>query len=377
MSDRLFIEIHAVQTMPPSNVNRDDTGSPKTAQFGGVTRARVSSQSWKKAIRDYFSEYGNDRKKELLGVRSLRIANAIAEEIVKLSSSLSMDEAKKMAENVLSDIGLKFKEEKTKDKESKDKTKAKDKDKAEKDKMLDALFFISQRQIEELANACIQNVRDKKELQNLLRNQPSIDIALFGRMVAADATLNNDASCQVAHSISTHAVNTEFDFFTALDDLSPEDNAGAGMLGTIEFNSSTLYRYANIAVHELLHQLHSKEDAIFGMRSFLEAFIKSVPTGKINTFANQSVPDAVMITLRMDRPVTLVGAFEKAVSQKEGYVKGSIQRLEKEYTRVMKYAEAPVFTSTLGMETMEGGKFERENLNAMLDEFEKVLGELI
>ena len=54
MANSLFIDVHILQTVPPSNINRDDTGSPKSARFGGVKRARVSSQAWKKATRDLF-----------------------------------------------------------------------------------------------------------------------------------------------------------------------------------------------------------------------------------------------------------------------------------------------------------------------------------
>ena len=78
MENRLFVDIHAIQSLPPSNVNRDDTGSPKTAIYGGVRRSRVSSQSWKRAIRQYFNNesadsYGNslssgDSKKSVYSV---------------------------------------------------------------------------------------------------------------------------------------------------------------------------------------------------------------------------------------------------------------------------------------------------------------------
>ena len=91
-------------------------------------------------------------------------------------------------------------------------------------------------------------------------------------MVADDPSLNEDASSQVAHAISTHGVQTEFDFYTAVDDLAPEDNAGAGMLGTIEFNTSTLYRYANVAVHELTRQLGNEQTVINTLKLFVEAF---------------------------------------------------------------------------------------------------------
>ena len=146
-------------------------------------------------------------------------------------------------------------------------------------------------------------------------------------MVADDPTHNTDACCQVAHAISTHRTETEFDFFTAIDDCSPGDNAGAGMIGTVEFNSSTLYRYATIAVHDLKVQLGNKDVAADAVKEIAEAFIRSMPTGKQNTFANRTLPDFVLVTIRPDQPVNLVGAFENAVKGSSGYVEQSIERL--------------------------------------------------
>lgn len=146
-------------------------------------------------------------------------------------------------------------------------------------------------------------------------------------MVADDPTLNIDACCQVAHAISTHKTETEFDFFTAIDDCSPSDNAGAGMMGTVEFNSSTLYRYATIAVHDLEELLGNKEAAADAVQEFAKAFITSMPTGKQNTFANRTLPDYVLVTIRQDQPVNLAGAFENAVRGNNGYVELSIERI--------------------------------------------------
>lgn len=114
----------------------------------------------------------------------------------------------------------------------------------------------------------------------------------------------------MAHSISTHTVQNEFDYFTAVDDCAPEDNAGAGHLGTVEYNSATLYRYATVNVLELVRTLGA-EQAAQTVRAFGEAFIRSMPTGKQNSFANRTLPDAVYVTLRQDQPVNLCGAFEK------------------------------------------------------------------
>ncbi|MFR8717011.1 MAG: type I-E CRISPR-associated protein Cas7/Cse4/CasC [Faecalibacterium prausnitzii] len=150
-----------------------------------------------------------------------------------------------------------------------------------------------------------------------------MDMALFGRMVADDPSLKYNAAAQVAHSISTHAVKNEYDYFTAVDDCQT-DSTGAGHLGTVEYNSSTLYRYATVNVLELAEQLGA-EQAAETVRAFGEAFLFSMPTGRQNSFANRTLPDAVYVTLREDQPVNLCGAFERAVSRGEqgGYAEAS------------------------------------------------------
>ncbi len=53
---RLYVDVHVLQTVPPSNLNRDDAGAPKQAVYGGARRARVSSQAWKRATRKSFGQ---------------------------------------------------------------------------------------------------------------------------------------------------------------------------------------------------------------------------------------------------------------------------------------------------------------------------------
>lgn len=349
-----FLDVHAIQTLPPSNINRDDTGSPKTAQYGGVRRSRVSSQSWKKAMRDYFRDNSDKRN---LGIRSLNIVEYIADKIINIDNSYSIDEALEMADKTLNKAGIKT-----------------------KDKKARALFFLGEKQANDLAEAATNGIEDKKELQEILKSNPDIDIALFGRMVADDPSLNEDASSQVAHSISTHAVQTEFDFFTAVDDLAPEDNAGAGMLGTIEFNSSTLYRYANVAIHELLRQLDDKEATIDSLKLFIEAFALSLPTGKITSFANQTIPQLILVSVRGDRPVNLVSAFEKPVDSSEGYVERSIDKLLEEYNKTKKFVKDPEFTLSLSFDEISSEDESistSKDLTSLLNEFDSNLRQLL
>ena len=345
---RIYVDVNAIQTLPPSNINRDDTGSPKTAQYGGVIRARVSSQSWKKAMRDYFY---NNSEFENIGVRTLEIVKYLAEEIKRLKPSLTDEDALKLANETFKAAGIGTKDNKAK-----------------------ALFFLGKSQRDSLAKAAIDGEKDKKKLQDILSSNPAIDIALFGRMVADDQNLNEDASAQVAHAISTHQVSNEYDFFTAVDDISKEESQGAGMLGTVEYNSSTLYRYANVAAHELLNQLGSVEDTVGAIRLFVEAFAKSLPTGKVNTFANQTLPQAILVTIRDDRPVNLVSAFEEPVRSNDGYVEKSITKLLKEEEKVLKFVNKPLHTYYLTLADM-GEKIEGEydTFEELLNEFSKDL----
>lgn len=352
-NERLFLDIHVIQTLPPANINRDDTGSPKTCQYGGVTRARVSSQSWKRAVRKYFLENG---ERANVGARTVELGRYVAEKIVEMNGN-DYEDAFSLAVNVL-EKAIKNKKEKI---DAEGKTKA--------------LFFISDAQARALAQLAIDGETDEKKLNAALHDNPSIDIALFGRMVASDPTLNEDASSQVAHAISTHKVETEFDFFTAVDDLSPEDQSGATMLGTIEFNSSTLYRYANVNLHEFLQQLNSVEKTVAATTLFVEAFIKSLPTGKINTFANQSLPQAVVVTLRADRPVNLVTAFEKPIHAQDGYVDVSVERLYKEFLKTNKMVDAPLFTACfrLDEQALESIGKEEESLSNLMEDLRNEL----
>ena len=347
MKKRLYVDFHVLQTVPPSCINRDDTGSPKTAIYGGVTRARVSSQAWKHAMRQAFVEESL-LDEEDVGKRTKKVTELVEKEIAALAPE---KDAAKLAKKTLDNAGIKNDEKGTK-----------------------ALFFISQAQIKALAQLAVEECADKKEYKKALSTAPSADIALFGRMVADDPSLKFDAAAQVAHSISTHAVQNEYDYFTAVDDCQVEDNAGAGHLGTVEYNSATLYRYATVNVMELERPLGAKKAAEV-VRSFGEAFIRSMPTGKQNTFANRTLPDAVYVTIREDQPVNLCGAFERAVRQStEGYAEPSKSALQAYAQQLYQsFAEAPAesFTVGTGLEALAPA----QPLNTMLDALEEAVKE--
>ncbi|SES04423.1 CRISPR system Cascade subunit CasC [Propionibacterium cyclohexanicum] len=312
-----YLDIHVLQSVPPSNVNRDDTGAPKTALYGGIRRARVSSQAWKKAVRKSFKDTLPAQQR---GSRTLRVVELIMERLAEAHPEIPENERRERALAVVS--ALKLKAEKPRAREGSDK------DPIEQTQYL---VFYSRQQIARLAELAATST-DKvspREAKKAANSDHGIEVALFGRMVADSKDLNVDSAVQVAHAISTHAVETESDYFTAVDDYKlPEDDAGAGMIGNIEFNSSTLYRFATVDLSELEHNLGDKQLTAQAAAAFARGFIMSMPTGKQNTFANNTFPDAVAVQLRAGRSASFVGAFEEPVTADgTGFVRGSCEAL--------------------------------------------------
>ncbi|NUP39664.1 MAG: type I-E CRISPR-associated protein Cas7/Cse4/CasC [Streptomyces sp.] len=326
--NRFFLDVHALQTVPPSNLNRDDTGAPKTAVYGGVPRARVSSQAWKRATRTYFDDERLLDPSEL-GVRTKKIVEVIAKRITALEPSLSGETAVLLADEVVKATGLKTEVPKRKA------DAAKDSDTAPPPEAK-YLVFLSARQLDGLARLAIDGAADitaflkdktnKDTAKEIADSRHSVDIALFGRMVADAADYNVDAAVQVAHAISVHRVDNESDYYTAVDDENTEEETGAGMIGTIDFNSATLYRYAALGIHQLAKNLgqglRDDEPATEPVRRAVEAFVHSfaasLPTGKINTFGHHTLPDALVVKLRTTRPISFVAAFEEPVRGDQG-----------------------------------------------------------
>jgi len=374
MKGKLFVDVHVLQTVPPSCMNRDDVGTPKTAVYGGVQRARVSSQSWKHAMRVMFKELLDPSE---LSLRTRFVLELVAGDMVKQEPELSLEEAKSKAIKYLQMVEIlptpETKEDKAK-KNSKGKKadpEATEQEVAEQEVKTNvsetaaaveqkALFFLSVGQIYSLASAILtaeqqkkttedtitsnnlkedeatklrkaDEVEAKKQVKAALQSNNGIEIELFGRMVASDKDLTVDACAQVAHAISTHAVENEQDFLAAVDDMADtlSDHGGSGFIGDTEFNSSTLYRYATVAVHDLDAKLGNVDATARAVKDFVTAFISSLPTGKINSYANNNVPNAVYVTFRTDRPANFCGAFEKAiVGGASGYVQPSAEALE-------------------------------------------------
>jgi CRISPR system Cascade subunit CasC len=342
MTSRTILDLHVLHTVPPANLNRDDTGTPKTAIYGGVRRARVSSQAWKRATRTAFHEMLDPAD---LGVRTRRVTELLAPRIQRRNDSIDQSQAWALAaETIQAATGAKIEVPKRRAKASPTS------EEPEQPPESRYLMFLSASQLDGLADLAVEghdNINtffkdkdNKNRARQIANTRHSVDIALFGRMVADDPEINVDAAAQVAHAISVHQVENESDYYTAVDDHKEreDDDLGAGMLGTVEFNSATLYRYAALDV-DLLHRNLGKglrddepltEPVRRAVEAFVRGFITSLPTGKINTFGNHTLPDAVVIKMRSSRPISFVSAFEDPCTPQEdtgGYLHQACRRL--------------------------------------------------
>ena len=321
-----LISVHMLQNHAPSNLNRDENGDPKDAMFGSVRRARISSQAIKRAIRqsDTFKDYFTGL--DVLAVRS-KLRTHIDEYLKKSGKkdALSEDQYKRLLEEAAK-IGNAGKAEKIDAAQGETSPKGQ-------------LMFLTSREIATVTDKLIEWVQNpvstgietapdtaekgkkgKKDAKteaagpNLGTYTPhSVDIAMFGRMTTSSPFMDVEASVQVAHAISTHRVEQDFDFFTAVDDLKTE--AGAGLLGETAFNSATYYKYINIHWDSLLKNLGDDSAlALATVKALIHAAIVSNPSGKQNTFAAHNPPDWVLIEIRESNiPLSYANAFVKPV----------------------------------------------------------------
>lgn len=327
------IELHIIQNFAPSNLNRDDTNNPKDCTFGGVRRARISSQAFKRAIRRepiFAASTGVPpavRTRLLVTERfqpELEQAGASPEDAQLVAVALAQAIGNKVeGENLHTSVLLYLSDQEVKD-----------------------LVARTLDQWEDIYAGLVQEKPDTKLLDKLVKDYVKAirgrasapDIAMFGRMLAEHPDFNIDAACQVAHAISTHQVSMEMDFFTAVDDLQQDGETGSAHMGMTGFNSATFYRYARIDWDQLVENLSGNvEMARRTVAGFLRAAVRAIPTGKQNSFAAQNPPSYVMTVVRADgMSWSLANAFEKPVypGYHHGLIGESVCRLDEYWARL-------------------------------------------
>ncbi len=322
------LELHVVQNFGPSCLNRDDTGTPKDCEFGGYRRGRISSQCIKRAVRRYVADNGLvDR--EALAVRTRRMVGECVKNLVVRGRD--KEEAEKVVANA---VRVVF---------------GKDASVGE-DGLTQYLVFIGTAKLDELADLCDANwdalekgakvdVEVKKALDDVLVSDKAVDLGLFGRMLADLPKRNTDAACQVAHGISTNRIEVDFDFYTAVDDLNPDDTVGAGMMGTVEFDSPCYYRYATLDIDQLMENLDGDEELTKqATEAFMKGFTYAIPSGKQNTFAAHNPPSMVLAVLKTGMLWNLANAFVKPICPRgdTSLIEGSVKALGEYWDSLVK-----------------------------------------
>jgi CRISPR system Cascade subunit CasC len=292
----LRIEYHVLQSFPVTCLNRDDVGAPKSAIVGGVPRARVSSQCWKRQVRLAMQDFGIK-----LGTRTKKAAELFSK--VLEASGASADQADTCGKKLASLLAE------------------------------DTLLFISDSEALAFANYAANLDYDEskfkdKEIAKIAKKAinpavDALDIALFGRMVAKAADMNVEAAASFSHAISTHKVTNEVEFFTALDDL--QDEPGSAHMGTLEFNSATYYRYISLDIGQLA-QTMSEEDLKKAIEAFTHALFVAVPSARQTTQSGASPWEFARVMVRKGQRLQV--PFETPVKPKEGgYIAPSIEFL--------------------------------------------------
>lgn len=327
----MLYEIHMLKNYPPTNLNRDDTGAPKTCLFGGVMRGRVSSQCLKRSWRtspSFRAEIGDEN----LGIRTRKLPVLVAEKLIAMGVSQEFVDA---IQPRLTGIGNK------EGKETKD-----------GNATAQVIFYAKEditavaETVKELLDKC-KSVKDvqklkAKDIQAAVSGADvrpvTLDIALFGRMVTSDAFRDVEASMQVAHAISTNKVSVESDYFTAMDDMlsgSSMDELGAAMIGDVDFNASCYYVYASIDTDALAENFKYADNADEIVRKAIPALLRAMaftdPSGKQNSFAGHVLPSVVMVECKEKKiPTSMVNAFVEPVGKGGDLVKRSAEKLADE-----------------------------------------------
>lgn len=322
-----FIQLHVLTNYPPSNLNRDDTGRPKSALVGNTSRLRVSSQSQKRAWRT--SDVFQAALAGKLGTRTKQLGHQVFAKFV--AAGISEKNAREWARLIAGVFG-KLKAEK----------KEKGEDKAEasnnSDLEIEQLAHLSPEElaaVDTLVTACSERKTKPEDHELKLLRQPetAVDIAMFGRMLASAPDFNMEAAIQVAHAITVHQAAVEDDYFSAIDDLET-NHRGAAHIGERAYGAGLFYLYICINKALLIENLGGNTElANQALAAFLEVVAKVSPTGMQNSHASRAYASYLLAEKGDQQPRSLAEAFLKPVQPDldESMLEKAVAALEKRY----------------------------------------------
>ncbi len=330
-----FIQLHLLTAYPPSNLNRDDLGSPKTAKMGGYDRLRVSSQSLKRTWRT--SDFFTQALEGHIGTRTKGMGTKIYDRLN--NKGVKHKDALEWTKSIAGVFG-KLKALSKKEKEALKKMPEDERKKKELSEVeIEQLSFFDTEE-EKSIFALAERVAERNEKPNteeldlLRKKMTAVDIAMFGRMLASEPAYNIEAACQVAHAISVHPVVIEDDYFTAVDDLnSGQEDLGAAHIGETRFAAGLFYSYICINRELLIQNLDDNEELTNkAVRALIEAAVKVAPEGKQNSFASRAYASYVLAEKGDQQPRSLAVAYLKPINHRENndFINDSIGVLVKQ-----------------------------------------------
>lgn len=367
------IEFHILQSFPVSCLNRDDMGSPKSAIIGGVPRARVSSQCWKRAVRMKMHEMGVHtafRTKKMKMICDKFTAQGVPFDLARectlnIISALLKNEEKKTGKAPTADVEAQNVQNAEIPNEGNDEMKG------------DTLLFISDSEVSGLIEAFRKNNFKHLDAKTILSTcqtffnpaHDGLDIALFGRMLANATDMNVEAAASFAHAISTHRVDPEIDFFTAVDDDDQAKNKqGSAHLGSLEFNSATYYRYISLDLGQLAKNLKT-DDIVPAVEAFTHALFLAVPAARQTTMSAANPWNYAIVTVRKGQRMQLPFNTAVRTSAKEpDMVENSIVALQK------KFADAErMYGSLFGLKSKTEISLESGSVDELTDNLKNAL----
>ncbi len=352
-----FVQLHLLTSYPPSNLNRDDLGRPKTAVVGGAPRLRVSSQSLKRAWRT--SELFEAALAGHVGTRTKTMGSKVFADL----KALGLDEAtaRKAALSIAGVFGKVKAPAKAEGNEASETTKPAKKGKAQDGSAveIEQLAHFSPEEIAGIDALVAKLAAEKREpteaeLLLLKKDHRAADIALFGRMLADKPYYNVEAAAQVAHAITIHKTVVEDDYFSAVDDLNTgEEDRGAGHIGESDFAAGLFYLYICIDRTQLLANLQGDEALTQKtIKALTEAAAKIAPTGKQNSYASRAYASYIRAEKGTQQPRSLAVAYLSPVAG-DDYLTQGRKRLE-ETTTKLDAVYGPTVDEHLAIDTTRG-----------------------
>ncbi|WP_297564400.1 type I-E CRISPR-associated protein Cas7/Cse4/CasC [uncultured Arcanobacterium sp.] len=315
------LTLHFLTPISYSNLNRDDTGTPKRLVEGGVLRAMHSSQAIKRGIRVAYEDSSLDAS-----VRSGNIAEDIRDAALEIQPYLDRQKALNEAKKIINTLT------------KKDKDKDKDKD-IENEAEAERSIWMSEEEIQVAAQIVTEQITASEDfIQN--GRTGSLAIAAFGRMFAAKPEKGTEAALSVSPAITTHAASIGTDYFTTIDDIRERNKfadsdarTGATYLGISQFTSGIFYRTVTIDRMQLQTSwtAFNTAKAEKNLRELITAIIYGQPRGKEHSTAPYTQPALVLAEEQRYRCAYSFETPVQADSIHGGFLEPSIRALSTQF----------------------------------------------